>query len=200
MKQHTAKFPSWEALFTLTSRQLRELGVEPPRDRRYLLRWLERFRQGRFGIGGDFRFVHGGVAQLRVREEVDTANPVLVHKTVVNVDEAPPAPLPTERAEGGEEAEGGVVATAAAPTPEETAEASPPVAVRGYKVVGARTIAGPFALPLRQMRGAQVAVTEGMWEDKRGRKIDGGERRRAEVQFLRRVAERRAAREQREGR
>jgi hypothetical protein len=43
--------------------------------------------------------------------------------------------------------------------------------------------------------GARVTVTEGMWEDKRGHKVDGGERRRDEIRFKRRVAERKALRE-----
>jgi hypothetical protein len=43
---------------------------------------------------------------------------------------------------------------------------------------------------------AQLKVTEGMWEDRRGHKVDGGERRQAEVRFKRRVAERKALREQ----
>ncbi|EFX01308.1 hypothetical protein CMQ_6250 [Grosmannia clavigera kw1407] len=195
MKQHAAKFPTWEALFTLTSMQLRELGIEPPRDRRYLLRWCQRFREGRFGICGDFAHVRDGVAELRVREQVDEADPLQLHKTVVNVDiPAPTAPeAEAEAAEAAEAGEGEAGQTAASPpTSSSLAEA---IRVHGYKVVGARTIAGPFALPLKAGSGARVLVTEGMWEDKRGRKIDGGERRRAEVRFKRQAAERKALRE-----
>ncbi|CAK7228757.1 telomere length regulation protein [Sporothrix curviconia] len=188
MKQHTAKFPSWEALFTLTSQQLRELGIDPPRDRRYLLRWVQRFRDGRFGIAGDFQFVHNGVAELRVRETVDPEDPLVVRKVVLNVPVSP---------EGGAAGEGEDTAPAegAAGTVPDYDLNAPPVRVHGYKVVGAKTIAGPYALPLKQQAGSRVAVTEGMWEDKRGHKIDGGERRQAEVRFRRRAAERRAARE-----
>ncbi|CUS12945.1 unnamed protein product [Tuber aestivum] len=42
--QHAPKFETWEQFFSLTSGQLRNLGVEPPRDRRYILHWRERYR------------------------------------------------------------------------------------------------------------------------------------------------------------
>ncbi|RPA95721.1 hypothetical protein L873DRAFT_1829734 [Choiromyces venosus 120613-1] len=42
--QHAPKFETWEQFFSLTSKQLRDLGVEPPRDRRYILHWRERYR------------------------------------------------------------------------------------------------------------------------------------------------------------
>jgi len=42
--QHAPKFETWEQFFSLTSGQLRDLGVEPPRDRRYILHWRERYR------------------------------------------------------------------------------------------------------------------------------------------------------------
>jgi len=166
LSQHVTKFPTWEALFSLNSSQLKELGVEPPRTRRYLLRWLQKFRLGQFGIGGDFKHVEKGVASLRVLEVQKT--PLSRRKYVVNI--------PLEK------------------SPDEVPEEDLPRPA-GYRVTGARTISGPFALPLKKRAGAQVTVTEGMWEDKRGRKIDGGERRQAEVRFKRRAAERRAARE-----
>ncbi|KAL1880223.1 hypothetical protein VTK73DRAFT_6051 [Phialemonium thermophilum] len=162
LRQHAPKFPSWEALFSLTSEQLRELGIEPPRTRRYLLRWRQRFREGKLGIGGDLQHVENGTAQLRVQEiEKD---PITRVRYVVNV----PPGKDVEDFQLGE-------------LPR----------VTGYSVKGARTIVGPFALPTKE-GGAQVTVTEGMWEDKRGHKIDGGERRRAEVRFKKRIAERRA--------
>lgn len=65
----------------------------------------------------------------------------------------------------------------------------------GYTIVGAQTIAGPYAQTLPGGSGVVVKVTEGMWEDRQGRKIDGGERRRAETRFKKRSAERRAERE-----
>ncbi|KAI0540998.1 IGR protein motif-domain-containing protein [Xylaria digitata] len=170
LKQHAAKIPDWETLFTLTSEQLRELGVEPPRSRKYLLRWRQRFRNGQYGVGGDLKHVEDGVAQLRILEA--EADPTQVpRKFVVNV--------PAGR--GVEECD-----------PAELSR------VRGYHVEGARNIVGPYALPLKGKEGAHITVTEGMWEDRQGHKIDGGERRRTEVRYKRRIAERREARERAE--
>ncbi|KAL7273221.1 telomere length regulation protein [Rhizina undulata] len=42
--KHSAKFTSWEQFFSSTSSQLRELGVEPARDRKYIINWREKFR------------------------------------------------------------------------------------------------------------------------------------------------------------
>ncbi|KAF6225953.1 hypothetical protein HO173_012676 [Letharia columbiana] len=60
LSQHAGKIPTWQSLFSLTSTQLRELGVEPARTRRYLLWWRDRFRKGIFGVGGDLRNVKDG--------------------------------------------------------------------------------------------------------------------------------------------
>lgn len=166
LKQHASKIPTWEALFTLKSEQLKELGIEPARSRRYLKNWTNRFRQGKFGPGGDLLYVQDGVAHLRIMET--DKSELLTLRHVVNV------PF-------GKKVEDMARDQLARP--------------RGFKVVGNRHIAGPFALPMRG-GGARIAVTEGMWEDKRGHKIDGGERRRAEVRFKKRIAERKAARGQ----
>ncbi|KAK0636214.1 IGR protein motif-domain-containing protein [Bombardia bombarda] len=165
LRQHAPKFPTWDALFSLTSEQLRELGVEPPRARRYLLRWRQRFREGRYGIGGDLQHVENGVAELKVLEVVKDV--MTRERHVVNV----PAGKKIE-----------------------DIPAKDLVKVRGFKVDRIRTIVGPYALPAKN-GGARVAITEGMWEDRRGHKVDGGERRRAEVRFKRGVAERKALRE-----
>ncbi|KAL2130803.1 hypothetical protein VTI74DRAFT_5931 [Chaetomium olivicolor] len=165
LKQHASKFPTWEALFTLTSDQLRELGLEPPRTRRYLLKWRQRFREGKFGIGGDLKHVENGTAELRILET--QKNPLVTLRHVVNV----PAGKRIEEVTRDEM-----------------------VPVRGFKVNGVRTIVGPYALPMKY-GGARISVTEGMWEDRRGHKVDGGERRRDEIRFKRRVAERKALRE-----
>ena len=165
LKQHASKFPTWEALFTLSSDQLKELGVEPPRMRRYLLRWRQRFRKGKFGVGGDLRHVENGVANLKILETEKSALTTI--RQVVNV------PLGKEIKD----------------TPAEKLSK-----VKRFKVKGVRTITGPYALPAG-IGSARVSVTEGMWEDRRGHKVDGGERRQAEVRFKRRVAERKALRE-----
>ncbi|KAK6219692.1 IGR protein domain-containing protein [Colletotrichum tabaci] len=163
LSQHVDKFPSWESLFTLSSTQLRELGLEPPRTRRYLLTWLERYRKGAFGVGGDFKHVENGEAYLKV-----IYDPAKKRKTVVNVPaDADLKGIPIERLTKPSE----------------------------YKVRGSHAIIGPHALPLKAGEGARVVVTEGMWEQKQGHKVDGGERRRAEVRFKKRIAARRAERE-----
>lgn len=165
LSQHTAKFPTWEALFSLTSPQLKELGIEPPRTRRYLLQWRQKYKAGYFGPGGDIRHVQDGKAKLAI-EEIEKG-PLEVMRRVVNI------PMGKEPREVSEEDK---------------------VRVEGYTVKG-NGVSGPYASPLKGAKAAVVAVTEGMWEEKRGRKIDGGERRRAEVRFKRRVAERKAQRE-----
>lgn len=165
LSQHTAKFTTWEALFSLTSSQLKELGIEPPRTRKYLIHWREKYKNGHFGPGGDIKHVQDGVAKLAV-EEIEKG-PLDIVRRVVNI--------PFDK------------------DVKDVAEADK-ARVEGYSVEGT-AVSGPYALPLKGANAAVVSVTEGMWEEKRGRKIDGGERRRAEVRFKRRVAERRAQRE-----
>ncbi|KOS17707.1 Protein FYV4 [Escovopsis weberi] len=167
LNKHASKFPSWESLFSLTSPGLKELGIEPPRNRRYLLQWMRKYREGSFGPGGDFEYVKDGQALLKVA--TPPASVVSSAKYVVNMPQ-------------GED--GALAAETILPRPS------------GYVVRGLKSIAGPYAIPLPEQAGAIVKVTEGMWEQRRGRKIDGGERRRAEVRFKKRSAERRAEREE----
>ncbi|KAH7251636.1 IGR protein motif-domain-containing protein [Fusarium tricinctum] len=180
LNKYANKFPSWNALFSLTSPQLKELGIEPPRNRKYLLHWMQRYRNGSLGPGGDFQYVKDGEAILKVATPPPSA--LSDTKWVVNVPAEfdPEAPSPKS-----------------APKKTEDGEDTGSYLVRpnGYKVVGHKTIAGPYAKPLPGVSGVVVKVTEGMWEDKQGRKIDGGERRRAETRFKKRSAERRAERE-----
>jgi IGR protein motif len=174
LSQHASKIPSWKALFYLTSAQLKELGIEPPRSRRYLLRWREKFRNGQYGIGGDFKYVENGEAQVRVVEVPVSANSTATatlspveRKIVVNVAaEGSALEMPAEQLEP----------------------------VKGLHIKGAQTIVGPHVQPLKGGKGAKIVVKEGLWEDRRGHKIDGGERRQAEVRAKRRGEERRAAR------
>ncbi|EFY85502.1 telomere length regulation protein [Metarhizium acridum] len=170
LNKHASKFPSWDSLFSLTSPELKELGIEPPRNRRYLLQWMQRYRKGALGPGGDFEFVKDGEAILKVA--TPPASVVSDAKWVVNVPHSQ-----------GPEAEAPASGSSTLPRP------------KGYTVRGLKSIAGPYATPLPEGAGAVVKVTEGMWEQRRGRKIDGGERRRAEIRFKRRSAERRAERE-----
>ncbi|KAF2474485.1 uncharacterized protein BDR25DRAFT_279779 [Lindgomyces ingoldianus] len=181
LSAHSSKITSWDALFTLTSAQLKDLGVEPARSRRYLLHWREKFRNGEYGIGGDCKFVEDGVAELRLveapvvpnteqgsmsrRSAVATATHMPgTRKAVVNV------PKGTER-----------------PTePLENVKS-----VKGVVVKGAKTIKAPYVELVKGSAGlkALLRVQEGIWEERRGHRVDGGERRKAETRAKRRAAE-----------
>lgn len=183
LSAHATKIPSWDALFTLTSPQLKELGVEPARSRRYLLQWREKYRNGEYGIGGDCAHVNPeGVAELQVMEAAVPPNPALggtisprsaaatathdpgTRKFVVNVPVGDGAPPVVE---------------------------SLPKKVQGVIVKGAKTIKGSYVEPVKGSEGlrARIRLQEGIWEVRRGHKVDGGERRKAEVRAKRRAAE-----------
>lgn len=169
LNRYTSKFPSWESLFSLTGPELKQLGIEPIRKRRYLLHWMDKYRKGKLGPGADFQYVRDGEAILKVAKPLGPGAHKAFAKYVVNVPhpEGPPSSQNSE--------------TLVRPI--------------GYNVRGAQSIRGPFAVPITGEGSAMVKVTEGMWENKQGRKIDGGERRRTEVRFRKRSAERRAERE-----
>lgn len=64
--------------------------------------------------------------------------------------------------------------------------------VAGVHLKGASQIYGSHVEPVKGAGGtvAAIKVKEGLWEHKRGHKVDGGERRKAEVRAKRRAAER----------
>lgn len=65
------------------------------------------------------------------------------------------------------------------------------VVVKGLSIKGAQTIVGPYTIPAKGGSGSKIVVQEGLWEERRGHKVDGGgERRWAEVQAKRRGEER----------
>jgi hypothetical protein len=66
------------------------------------------------------------------------------------------------------------------------------VPVKGLHLKGAHTIVGPHVRPVKGGKAAQIVVKEGLWEHRRGHKIDGGERRQAEIRAKKRGEERRA--------
>ena len=70
------------------------------------------------------------------------------------------------------------------------------VPVAGLKIRGAREIVGPFVQLVKGTRGsvARIRVEEGMWEVRRGVKVDGGERRKAMVRRQRTLDERKKRR------
>lgn len=67
--------------------------------------------------------------------------------------------------------------------------------VAGVHIKGANAVYGNHVEALKGSAGAAgvIRVKEGLWEDRRGKKVDGGERRKAEVRSKRRAAERKAA-------
>jgi hypothetical protein len=166
--------PSLAAKCQSTPLQLRELGVEPARNRRYLLHWRNKFRHGSFGIGGDLTHVQDGVGELKIVEvpaasgtATLTSSPGM-RKIVVNV----PA---------GQDA------------PSQSLDKIKPV--QGTKVVRSNLIGGSYVEAIKERPGtAKIVAKEGLWEVKRGHKIDGGERRKAEVRYKRRVEERKTTR------
>ena len=142
-----------------------------------------------FGVGGDFQYVRDGEARVKIVEvpvsKAEMGNVsgtstqsglVRTKKMVVN------AP-----ADEKEEEEGGV-------GKQVKLDALKPV--EGMKVVGARTIVGPFVKAVKGSRGGEavVRVQEGMWEVRRGVKVDGGERRKLQVRRKRLLEERKTSR------
>ncbi|KAL9092501.1 MAG: hypothetical protein Q9159_000848 [Coniocarpon cinnabarinum] len=228
LSQHASKIESWDTLFRLTSPQLRDLGVEPARTRKYLLRWREKFRHGEFGIGGDAKFIgRDGAVECRLVEVPLPEEQAVMRtaslasspgsvKRVLNVPWTDPM-AQEEQSEDSSKQE--KVDQSASDSPNEGMEAQSsstdaaprpsqrPVPLDDQAVRRARPIEGVKHKPGRGLYGPylQIAkgshgevgvleVKEGMWEHRRGQKVDGGERRKAEVRFKRASAERRAAR------
>jgi hypothetical protein len=181
LSAHSSKIPSWEALFTLTSPQLKELGVEPARSRKYLLDWREKFRNGEYGVGGDCKYVEDGIAHLQLVEAKADPHPITgkhSHRTALATATHDPG---TRKV---------VVNIPAGSEPLSLPEDSL-VGVRGVVVKGAKTIKGPYVEAVKGSDGlkARLRLQEGIWEIRRGHKVDGGERRKAEVRAKRRAAE-----------
>jgi hypothetical protein len=188
LSKHGSKISSWTELFTLTSPQLKERGIDPPRTRRYLLRWREKFRRGEFGIGGDFEHVKDGVAELRVIEvptlktDPETGEALMgspmagrtpgMQKLILNV----PRGSKTYVLQPGQT----------------TADLKRP---QGFTLKNGYIIKGKKVKPMAGTHGSGVTIEacEGLWEHVRGRKIYGGERKRAEVLHKLRIEENKKA-------
>ncbi|KAF7596186.1 hypothetical protein BBP40_003085 [Aspergillus hancockii] len=182
MSKHASKLPSWEKLFTLSSTELRDLGIEPTRQRRYLLRKREKFRNGIYGPGGDLECVIDGTAQLRVVEVPLEAKDPAKGNRMSNTS--------ATLSPGMRKA----VVNLQPDASEYTHDVSKPLKKFAHmKIHRGSMIMGPFLQPIKgtDNRAALIKVQEGMWEDKLGRKVDGGERRRAEVRAKKRSEERR---------
>jgi hypothetical protein len=188
MLKHVSKLPSWEKLFTLSSSELRDAGIEPARQRRYLLRKRENFRNGIYGPGGDLEHVVDGAAQLRVTEVpsgASTSTSKTGNDPVANSLDYSATLSPGMKR---------VIVNLPPDATEYKHDLSRPSKKFAHmKVHRGLLIKGPFLQPIKGANGsaALIKVQEGMWEDKLGHKVDGGERRRAEVRAKKRAEERR---------
>ena len=160
--------------------------------------WRERFRNGIRGIGGDLQHVKDGVGELKIVEvkserKIDRVATLTkdagMRKIIINV----PPSLPSAGPEGSEAALEDEVSTRTAPTPKvDVTDARP---VDGMKLYNGTSIGGKCVEYAKGYSGvALLKVREGLWEERRGHKVDGGERRKAEVRAKRRVQERKNAR------
>ena len=144
-----------------------------------MLWWRDRFRRGIHGPGGDLKNIHDGKADLRIVEKViaDEEDKGLkgVKKWVVNVPTPPPQSVEGEGAKPGSDME--------------ELTRLPPVA--GITIKGTHGIVGPFTKLKKGTEGKEAVfeVHEGMWEERRGVKVDGGERRKKHVRRQRKLEE-----------
>ena len=148
------------------------------------------------GIGGDLAHVKDGVAELKIVEvpsdrSIDkvatlTKDPGM-RKVIIN------SPSTTETADTESINQTPPPISSLAPPPKVDLSEAKPVA--GIKMLSGTGIGGRGVQAVKGRQGvATLKVQEGLWEQRRGHKVDGGERRREEVRAKRRAAERKAAR------
>ncbi|EDN07537.1 hypothetical protein I7I51_04549 [Histoplasma capsulatum] len=189
MSRFAPKFASWDELFTLSSADLKDRGIEPARLRRYLLRWRQKFQRGEYGVGGDLEHVVDGVGQLRVVEVPrDT-----VLKRTAGKNSTPTATdgglgkreIPPFTVTGTATLSPGMKWVVVNLPPGESQPTEVPQPLKKYtkvSLVRGNVLRAPYLKLIKGSNGMAgiIKVQEGMWEDKQGRKIDGGERRQAE--------------------
>lgn len=200
MSRFAPKLESWDQMFSMSSKQLRDnAGMAIPRERRYLMRWLERFRQGRYGFGGDFDHVVDGVAELKVVSVPEQRMPGYLEKMESMKKKQTTTKEPTKRDQKAAAKKPGVSLTI---TPGMryaivNVPSSPPadltsLPIKKYdevKLQDGYMIQAPYIDFVKAGESgvhgmhARIAVHEGMWEDKRGQKVGGGERRRRETRL-----------------
>ena len=130
-------------------------------------------------MGGDLENVKDGGAKLRVVE-------VPIAKAPISKSRSTSTAIGLQRTKR-------MIVNA----PPEVIKNSPSLKpVDGMKVVGVRTIVGPYVQLVKGTHGsvATIKVQEGMWEVRRGVKVDGGERRKLQVRRKRLLEERRTSR------
>lgn len=188
MSKYNDKITSWKQLFTISSTELRDLGMEPARQRRYLLRWVDKFRRGEYGVGGDLDHVVDGVGELRAVEVSLERFYAAIGKTRKEADSSALSQAGTITTSPGSK---WLIVNLPPGKAELQGETIPTKKYMEIKLHRGNKIKGPYLklLPGAEGSAAQLTVQEGLWEHKLGRKIDGGERRRAEVRAKRRIAE-----------
>ncbi|KAK7612667.1 IGR protein motif-domain-containing protein [Phyllosticta paracitricarpa] len=203
VSQHADKIPTWKDLFTMSSEQMRDAGIEPARSRRYIINWREKFRNGEYGVGGDAEWVNKGFAHVKV---IQTP----VRRLPERLKEAARREVPLFKGlrprrsafkllqkQNGASKFDGQLATVntnaghkkivvSATKDRQTASTE----MKHLKVIGAGKISGRGVELIKGFNGTfgRIKATEGLWEDRRGHKVDGGERRRAEVRAKKRAA------------
>lgn len=143
-------------------------------------------------MGGDFKHVQDGVGELRIvqipiekmksEDSGSLTRDPGMRRVIVN--------LPAIAKDG----EKTTFKTALAPPEIMDVTTAAQARVGGVKIVRLSTISGTGVEQVGGHQGvARLRVKEGLWEQRRGHKVDGGERRKAEVRAKRRAAERKAA-------
>lgn len=138
------------------------------------------------------QFVENGTGELRI-VEVPSERGMDKMATLTRSAGMRKVIVNTPPSISAEEKDGDAAETTTAPSPqlEDTRDAKP---VSGFKIVNNTVIGGRGVRFIKGHQGvAQLKVQEGLWEQRRGHKVDGGERRKAEVRAKRRVQERKNA-------
>jgi hypothetical protein len=144
-------------------------------------------------MGGDLKHVQDGVAELRVVQvNAPTDNKHLTAGTLSQDPGMMKVVINTEPSVDKEKSKG--VLEGLVPPAHMSLQQANRLLVRGIKLFRLNTIGGTGVEQIKGRAGvARLRVTEGLWEQRRGHKVDGGERRKAEVRAKRRAAERKNA-------
>lgn len=161
-----------------------------------MLGWAEKFRQGRYGVYGDLTNVVEGVAELKIFEvpaSTVTRQDQPVASTGVLESSEPRHVSATATSSPGMRKVVINVKPGAIELPKSLHSVKP---VQKVGISGGRWVRGPFLQHVGGSGGtvARVTVREGMWAPPTPVKVDGGERRKAEVRAKRRVQERKLER------
>jgi hypothetical protein len=164
-KKYAEKFSTWESFWGASDQEL-AAAIPNVKERRYVVGWMRRYRNGEYGPAWNLKYIHEGKALLAVYRVPESKGPG--SRVVVNV--------PWGK-------------TGHTIEPHE-------VHVMGYpyRVKALKQPCGPHARAFKGNK-AIIDNWEGLWEFALGEKVDGGERRRKETRFLKAAAARKALRE-----